>query len=366
MSCRRLVVFACGLAAAPATTYATSDAESTGRAAETALGARVHVVVAGETLWTIARVYGCTPDELRRRNQLDGDAIYAGLELRVPRCASDSKTQARVRAAKPNSRNVPGAVATHTVEPGDSLDRIAERYGCSVEDLRIPNGLLHDTIYPGDVLVVAPGASARGRAIPGQSVGKAQAGRLIRGTRLASGRGYYVRRPTRAWGANQTVFNVKRAIAAVRARHERLHRLAIGDLSARRGGKITEHRSHQSGRDADIGFYYRRVPAGYPEAFVPATPDNLDFPATLDLLVAFAATASAEGGVERIFLGYDTQRLIYEWAERTHALSEGELGALFQYPNGPYAASGLVRHEPGHDDHIHVRFKCATNDRRCK
>ena len=41
--------------------------------------------------------------------------------------------------------------------------------------------------------------------------------------------------------------------AAVRARFPTVHTLAIGDLSVKQGGAITQHRSHQSGRDVDIG-----------------------------------------------------------------------------------------------------------------
>src|SRR5256885_6478793 len=34
------------------------------------------------------------------------------------------------------------------------------------------------------------------------------------------------------------------------------------------GGAVTEHRSHQTGRDADIGLYYKQKPDSYPKDFV--------------------------------------------------------------------------------------------------
>ena len=55
------------------------------------------------------------------------------------------------------------------------------------------------------------------------------------------------------------------AILDIRARFPDVHVLAIGDLSQKHGGAITEHRSHQSGRDADIGLIYKEQPAGFPE-----------------------------------------------------------------------------------------------------
>ena len=41
------------------------------------------------------------------------------------------------------------------------------------------------------------------------------------------------------------------------------------------------------------------------------------------------------------------------------------LDEIFQYPRGKGAAGGLVRHEPNHADHFHVRFRCAKADADC-
>ena len=68
------------------------------------------------------------------------------------------------------------------------------------------------------------------------------------------------------------------------------HVLAVGDISQERGGQITQHRSHQSGRDVDIGLVYKHKPADFPENFVTATADNLDCEATYALLNEFAET----------------------------------------------------------------------------
>lgn len=355
------VAFAAGTASAALASANTN----TDRELETRVVSRVHVVAEGETLWNISRIYGCMPADLRQRNDLADDLIHPGLELRIPRCASDTRTVQRTREVKPNSRAMPGSVMTHTVAAGDSLFKIAQAYGCTVDDIRVRNRLTDDTIYPGVELAIVPGAGRDGRAIPGQCVGKAHAGKLVGGTRLPAGQGYFIRRPDKAWGANHTVHNVRKAIELVRARHGKLHALAIGDLSARAGGKIPEHRSHQSGRDVDVGFFFSKRPRNYPAEFAVATAQNLNYAATFELVATFAAMADADNGVERIFLGYNTQRLLYRWAER-NGVPPRELGRMFQYPHGAGAATGIVRHEPNHDDHLHVRFKCPPGDRSCE
>jgi len=164
-----------------------------------------------------------------------------------------------------------------------------------------------------------------------------------------------VRRPARAYGAPHVVDHLRRAIAEVRALYPEVHTLAIGDLSAEHGGQISDHRSHQSGLDVDVGFYFTRVPAGYPGGFA-AADDHLDLEATWALLVAFARTADRDDGVAIIFLDYRVQKRLRDWA-RARGTPDDELDALFQYPHGEGAMTGLVRHWPEHANHFHVRFK---------
>lgn len=268
----------------------------------------------GDTLTVIAKRYDCTVEAIQRANALDGTLILAGQRLTVPVC------KGKDAAKKPG---------------GGGRGRVAR-----VEPIEIP-------------------------LVAGQSVGKPWAGKLRNGVKLPSGNGYLIRRPARAFATAHVIAHVRQAIRTVRADHRGLHTLAIGDLSQKRGGAITEHRSHQSGRDLDIGFFYKRKPAGYPESFASATERNLDKAATWDLLVAFARTADDAGGVQAIFVDYDVQGMLYEWAlER--GVDEGYLDRLFQYPDGKGGGAGLVRHEPHHDDHFHVRFKCPPGDGGCE
>ncbi|HTM20430.1 MAG TPA: penicillin-insensitive murein endopeptidase, partial [Kofleriaceae bacterium] len=148
------------------------------------------------------------------------------------------------------------------------------------------------------------------------------------------------------------VRNVKRVVEAVQHRYPYVHRLAIGDLSDRNGGHLAPHRSHQSGRDVDIGFYFKRRPAGYPESFVVGTARNLDLAANFYMFERFCDA----GSVQEIFLVTELQKLFYDWGKR-HGASRATLDHMFQYPSPPGSAHGCIHHEHGHDDHIHVRFK---------
>ena len=66
-----------------------------------------------------------------------------------------------------------------------------------------------------------------------------------------------------------------------------------------------------------------------------------------------------------IFLDFDVQGILYHWAH-DHGVSERRLERIFQYPHGRGSSEGIVRHEPNHDNHMHVRFKCPSDDTACR
>ena len=199
----------------------------------------------------------------------------------------------------------------------------------------------------------------------GQSVGLPWAGHLQHATVLPPGDGYYIRHPARAFGTETTVELTLRAISETLDGYPDEHVLAIGDISAPSGGTITEHHSHQSGRDIDIGLFYMDKPEGYPASFIHADEDNLDCAATFKLLESFLATSDDDGGVLMVFLDFDVQGILYHWA-LDQGISERRLDRIFQYPHGRGSSEGIVRHEPNHDNHMHVRFKCPATDSSCR
>lgn len=90
----------------------------------------VHVVRSGETLSSIALKYRMNVSEIKRINDIDGNKIVVGQELRL-------------KATKPH---------IHIVERGDALWEVAQAYGLSVAEIKKLNGLTSNRIYPGQEL----------------------------------------------------------------------------------------------------------------------------------------------------------------------------------------------------------------------
>lgn len=309
-------------------------------------GREIHVVVRGDSLWKLAEARGCTVAQLRAENGLEpDDPLIIGSEIVLPECYD------------PNALE-------HVVVAGDTLAAIAERYGTTVTALRDHNELDGSSIQVGQRLRLPADAGAnsiRG----GQSRGEVDDGSLRDPTQLPHSAAYYRRRVYRTFATEHLVAHTVRAVEGVRARRPGVHRLAIGDLSDEDGGPLSGHRTHQSGRDIDLGFYFRDVPPGYPDAFVPATRDNLDVDATWDLLEAFVSTARQPGGVELVYLDYEIQRLLYPAARRDGWTVE-QLATVFEYPDGRGAPGRIVQHLWNHHDHLHLRVRCPPADAHCR
>lgn len=308
-----------------------------------------YTVVSGDSLWSIAQEHGCRVADLRRANELSGGPLLAGTTLVIPRC-----------------RGASAAPRTYEVQRGDSLSAIAARHGTTVPELRALNELKDDVIHPGQRLTVTPSSPELPvRVVAGQSVGRPQRGRLVDGVQLPHSPQYYRRRPHWAWGAQHVVDHTRRAIDEVNRRHPTVHRLAIGDLSAPEGGTLPGHGSHQSGRDIDIGLYFTKVPAGYPNEFVSVESGTLDAAATWTLVHALYRASKVAGGPDKVFLDYDVQGKLYAVARKA-GVSRATLAKIFQYPNGRWARDRFVQHVPKHDDHLHVRFQCPPRDEGCR
>jgi LysM repeat protein len=317
-------------------------------------GTRAHVVEPGDTLWELAADNGCTVEQLRAANELDVDApIVVGSTIDLSGCTGTPKAEQSASGS------------SYVVVSGDSLAAIARRHGTTVAQLRTLNEIEGSVIHIGQRLRV-PGEAARAvRLLTGQSRGRPSHGWLHQPTQLPRSSHYFRRRVERTYAAAHVIDHTLNAIHEAQAAIPKMHRLAIGDLSDQDGGPISGHASHQSGRDIDIGLFYRRVPAGYPEEFIDATADTFDATATWALLETLVRTASKDGGVEKVFLDYELQRGLYA-AARADGWSKAKLVDVFQFPDGPYAKHGLVRHAPKHADHMHVRFACVTDDPSCK
>jgi len=147
-----------------------------------------------------------------------------------------------------------------------------------------------------------------------------------------------------AWGTAETINYLVSAIDAVNEQFPGSHPLFIGDISRREGGYLAPHLSHQSGRDADVGYFYKTDPAWY----VRATFQNLDRPRTWALIRALITRTD----VRYIFLDRRVQRMLRQYAE-TIGENNAWLESIF---HGSGNEPPIILHEPGHDTHLHVRF----------
>lgn len=310
-------------------------------------GGAAHVVRKGETLWELARARGCTVEQVRKANDLRPGGLRIGMTLTLPSCR-------------------PAAAKTHVVARGDTLSAVAKRYGTSVEAIRKRNGLDSDVIRVGQRLQIAGTAALPAiRMIKGQSVGSPQRGKLAEPARLPQSKRYYRRRLPRTYAAAHVIDQLAAAIGAVSAAHPKVGRLAIGDLSDEDGGSLSGHNSHQSGRDVDLGLYFKKRPAGYPQEFVAAAKGQLDVAAMWTLIDALYAQSKKPGGPTKIFLDYRIQKQLYAYA-RGQKVSRAKLKKIFSYPDGRWAGGRLVQHLRNHHDHLHVRFGCPPKDSGCK
>ncbi|MCZ6507246.1 MAG: DUF5715 family protein [Acidobacteria bacterium] len=105
-----------------------------------------YVVQQGDSLWRIASRYGVHLSTLRNANDLRGNTIRPGQLLRVPAASLSG-----------SSRQAPD---TYRVRSGDTLWKIARRYGTSPQRLRQANALRSSRIYPGQLLALPPALTA--------------------------------------------------------------------------------------------------------------------------------------------------------------------------------------------------------------
>ena len=195
-----------------------------------------------------------------------------------------------------------------------------------------------------DVLELRLIAERDPRLLGPLSIGTPDSGLLLNPVPFPEGSFWKLREPEDSWATDETIGFVVTAIEAVEARFPGSPRLVIGDISHHRGGRLDKHRSHQTGRDADIGFYYR---AGEAETFQTARMKDLDAARTWTLVRALVT----ETDVERIFIDRSLMRVLYD-----QALAEGDDPLWLADIFGRTTEKGIIQHEKRHKDHLHVRF----------
>jgi membrane-bound lytic murein transglycosylase D len=123
----------------------------------------VHVVQAGETLYSLSRRYGLSVQELRSFNNMSAEGVLSiGQSLRlVPVANSVAVQPAGPSAALATVSQPEGGVISedsrhiyHTVAEGETMYRVARRYNVTIKDIMEWNKKADFSIQPGETLVV--------------------------------------------------------------------------------------------------------------------------------------------------------------------------------------------------------------------
>jgi len=149
----------------------------------------LHKVNQGQTMFAVVRQYGTTIQALRDANPGISDAVQLGQTLRVPYTPRVSKKEAKKEEpkkeeAKPvkDSKPLPPPPATtttptadskvsvapngiHKVEAGQTLYRVAVKYGVLMADIRKWNNLKDDNLTEGQELIVSEKGAEKAKPV---------------------------------------------------------------------------------------------------------------------------------------------------------------------------------------------------------
>lgn len=99
----------------------------------------VYTVKSGDSLWSIAKKFNTTVDDLKKANNLTSNSLSIGQKLVIP------------GQKESTSNNV------YTVQKGDSLYSIARKYNVDVNALKQANNLSSNLLSIGQVLIIPTG-----------------------------------------------------------------------------------------------------------------------------------------------------------------------------------------------------------------
>ena len=103
-----------------------------------ATATKYHIVRSGETLSAIAGKYHCTVNQIMSWNNLSKSTIFVGQKLKVAGSASTSSGSGAT-TSKPSSGTA--KYSWYTIQSGDNLWEIAQRYDCTVSQIKALNNI---------------------------------------------------------------------------------------------------------------------------------------------------------------------------------------------------------------------------------
>jgi hypothetical protein len=248
-----------------------------------------------------------------------------------------------------------------TVQEAESVEALASRWGLQLRELVALNPELRGvpTVSVGMQLRVYLHDDER----PTRSVGAPNQGRLQHGLPMPDGPHWTLReRRTRAFGARNTIDAMVTAFHHYGQAFDDAPPVSVGEISSRRGGRARPHVSHRTGRDVDLGYLLRPRASAELRPLQWKRADERSFDAEKNWVLIKALVDTGE--VQTIFISRKLQRLLEPVARAQ--LDADEFARYFRVPGQDPQHAPLLRHEDGHVDHMHVRFRCDDDDVRCR
>ncbi|MCZ7611324.1 MAG: LysM peptidoglycan-binding domain-containing protein [Ignavibacterium sp.] len=119
-------------------------------------GILYHKIKRGETLGLIAAKYGVSVNQLRDWNNISGNKIVAGKNLRVYSEGS-SNYSSNIEKTNTITKN---NIYKYKVKRGDNLGKIAEEFGVSISQIKKWNGLSDNKLIAGRTIKIYSGTSS--------------------------------------------------------------------------------------------------------------------------------------------------------------------------------------------------------------
>lgn len=113
-------------------------------------GTALHKVQKGESLFSIAKNYGMTSEELMILNNLENSKIVGGQQLRV-KAKTEIKSEQELSMIE---KEEPTAKVQHKVAQGESLYSIAQKYKTSVDELKAANNTDGSKLKIGQTIII--------------------------------------------------------------------------------------------------------------------------------------------------------------------------------------------------------------------
>lgn len=192
------------------------------------------------------------------------------------------------------------------------------------------------------------------------SVGHPNDGWQVRAKRLKKGGGLTIidKSKDKTYGHPALVLMLHRSAKQL-AKQFPGSKMVVGDLSAKHGGPLAGHRSHQSGRDADILFYARDAKGRkvQPDKFVTYGGDGkatdgsgLVFDDERNWLLVQLMAKDDRAGLSHIFVSRALRKRLLAFAAKSPIYSKyvDEVTPVLKQPEDSLP----------HDDHFHVRIAC--------